>query len=206
MMLSHPNPNEFVDSCKPHPHSAFFIGLLKNQGAPAGQQFDIHWTVDEFKQETSMYAYWKPGIEIFVSHVRRKQIPAFVFPEGHRRPTRRASSAPKKHVWGLLMSLRLCRNMIAEMVGYGCCWFIGISRRTVFSGCLLFSTSKVNKLCLVWCNEVRIESFSALGNVHCFGIKTPRESSHHFFPMHGRNTYHVKGRIKAYFLWMEFIN
>nr|GLL38047.1 nuclear poly(A) polymerase 2-like isoform X1 [Ipomoea trifida] len=96
MLHSQPNPNAFVDSSKPHPHSAFFIGLMRSGGAPEGQQqqrFDIRGTVDEFKLETNMYSYWKPGMEIFVSHVRRKQIPAFVFPEGHKRPT---SSAPKK--------------------------------------------------------------------------------------------------------------
>nr|GMD48861.1 nuclear poly(A) polymerase 4-like isoform X3 [Ipomoea batatas] len=96
LLHSHPNPNAFVDSSKPHPHSAFFIGLMRSGGAPEGQQqqqFDIRGTVDEFKLETNMYTYWKSGMEIFVSHVRRKQIPAFVFPEGHKRPT---SSAPKK--------------------------------------------------------------------------------------------------------------
>nr|DAD24968.1 TPA_asm: hypothetical protein HUJ06_026432 [Nelumbo nucifera] len=32
-----------------------------------------------------MYVFWKPGMEIYVLHVRRKQIP-YVFPDGYRRP------------------------------------------------------------------------------------------------------------------------
>uniref|UniRef100_A0A0A9DIT4 Uncharacterized protein n=1 Tax=Arundo donax TaxID=35708 RepID=A0A0A9DIT4_ARUDO len=30
--------------------------------------------------------FWKPGMELAVSHVRRKQIPSYVFPEGYKRP------------------------------------------------------------------------------------------------------------------------
>lgn len=50
-----------------------------------GQQFDIRGTVDEFKQDVSMYSYWRPGMDIYVFHVRRKQIPGYVFPEGYKR-------------------------------------------------------------------------------------------------------------------------
>ena len=50
-----------------------------------GQQFDIRGTVDEFRHSVNMYMYWKPGMEIYVSHVRRRQIPSFVFPEGFKR-------------------------------------------------------------------------------------------------------------------------
>lgn len=63
------------------------MGLQRKQGEiiQEGQQFDIRSSVDEFKHYTSSYMFWKPGMEIFVSHVRRRQIPPFVFPEGHRR-------------------------------------------------------------------------------------------------------------------------
>ncbi|KAI7989740.1 Nuclear poly(A) polymerase 4 [Camellia lanceoleosa] len=50
-----------------------------------GQQFDIHGTVDKFKQDVNMYMFWKPGMDIYVSHVRRKQIPSYVFPDGYKR-------------------------------------------------------------------------------------------------------------------------
>ncbi|KAJ8555507.1 hypothetical protein K7X08_013003 [Anisodus acutangulus] len=101
MLQCHPYPNEFVDLSKPCPHCAFFMGLQRKQGVKVqeGQQFDIRGTVDEFKQDVSMYAYWRPGMDIYVSHVRRKQIPPYVFPDGYKRPrqSRNTShSAPEK--------------------------------------------------------------------------------------------------------------
>ncbi|CAN4095531.1 unnamed protein product [Withania somnifera] len=74
VLQCHPYPNEFVDMSKPC------------QQLQEGQQFDIRGTVDEFKQDVSMYSYWRPGMDIYVSHVRRKQIPAYVFPDGYKRP------------------------------------------------------------------------------------------------------------------------
>lgn len=87
MLLCHPYPNEYVDSSKPCPNSAFFMGLRKKEGGNGQerQQFDIRETVDEFRDEINMYMFWKPGMDIFVSHVRRKQLPTFVFPDGHKR-------------------------------------------------------------------------------------------------------------------------
>ncbi|KAA8521866.1 hypothetical protein F0562_012512 [Nyssa sinensis] len=88
MLQCHPYPNEYVDMSKPCPHCAFFMGLQRKQGVivQEGQQFDIRGTVDEFRQEVNMYMFWKPGMDIYVSHVRRKQIPAYVFPDGYKRP------------------------------------------------------------------------------------------------------------------------
>ncbi|VFQ97703.1 unnamed protein product [Cuscuta campestris] len=87
MLQCHPYPSEFVDTSKPCPHCSFFMGLQRRQGVQVleGQQFDIRGTVEEFKQDISMYSYWRPGMDIFVSHVRRKQIPGYVFPEGYKR-------------------------------------------------------------------------------------------------------------------------
>ncbi|XP_047174345.1 nuclear poly(A) polymerase 4 isoform X2 [Vigna umbellata] len=87
MLQCHPYPHEYIDTSKPCAHSAFFMGLQRKEGVRGqeGQQFDIRGTVDEFRQEINMYIYWKPGMEIFVSHVRRKQLPAFVFPDGYKR-------------------------------------------------------------------------------------------------------------------------
>ncbi|KAH1124890.1 hypothetical protein GLYMA_06G088500v4 [Glycine max] len=87
MLQCHPYPHEYVDTSKPCAHSAFFMGLQRKEGVRGqeGQQFDIRGTVDEFRQEINMYMYWKPGMDIFVSHVRRKQLPAFVFPDGYKR-------------------------------------------------------------------------------------------------------------------------
>lgn len=87
MLQCHPYPNEHVDTSKPCPHCAFFMGLQRKQGVKVeeGQQFDIRGTVDEFKQDVNMYMFWKPGMDIYVSHVRRKQIPSYVFPDGYKR-------------------------------------------------------------------------------------------------------------------------
>ncbi|KAE9609124.1 putative polynucleotide adenylyltransferase [Lupinus albus] len=87
ILQCHPYPHEYADTLKPCAHSSFFMGLQRKEGVRGqeGQQFDIRGTVDEFRHEINMYAYWKPGMEVYVSHVRRKQLPAFVFPDGYRR-------------------------------------------------------------------------------------------------------------------------
>lgn len=83
----HPYPHEYVDATKQCAHSAFFMGLQRKQGETIqeGQQFDIRGTVDEFRHSINMYLFWKPGMEIYVSHVRRRQIPSYVFPDGYKR-------------------------------------------------------------------------------------------------------------------------
>ncbi|GKV03477.1 hypothetical protein SLEP1_g15768 [Rubroshorea leprosula] len=87
MLHCHPYPNEYADTSKQFPHCAFFMGLQRKEGLSGqeGQQFDIRGTVEEFRQEIHAYTFWKPGMEIFVSHVWRKQLPAFVFPDGYKR-------------------------------------------------------------------------------------------------------------------------
>ncbi|XP_048436237.1 nuclear poly(A) polymerase 4-like [Pyrus x bretschneideri] len=84
MLQCHPYPKEYVDVSKPWPHCAFFMGLQRKEGVRGkeGQQFDIRGTVDEFRERINMYMFWKPGMDIYVSHVRRKQLPPFVFPDG----------------------------------------------------------------------------------------------------------------------------
>lgn len=88
MLMCHPQPNEYVDSARQFLHCAFFMGLQRAEGVGGQdcQQFDIRGTVDEFRQEVNMYMFWKPGMDVFVSHVRRRQLPPFVFPNGYRRP------------------------------------------------------------------------------------------------------------------------
>ncbi|XP_024996060.1 nuclear poly(A) polymerase 4-like isoform X1 [Cynara cardunculus var. scolymus] len=87
MLQCHPFPNEYVDTSKPCSHCAFFMGLQRQPGVKVqeGQQFDIRATVDEFKQGVNSYNHWRPGMDIFVSHVRRRQLPAYIFPEGYKR-------------------------------------------------------------------------------------------------------------------------
>ncbi|KAL8118684.1 nuclear poly(A) polymerase 4-like isoform X1 [Apium graveolens] len=90
----HPYPHEYADSLKQCSHSAFFMGLQRKEGEviQEGQQFDIRGTVDEFRHSVNMYVFWKPGMEISVSHVRRRQLPSYVFPEGYKR-----SRPPRQH-------------------------------------------------------------------------------------------------------------
>lgn len=86
----HPNPRDFSDKSK-HFHCCYFMGLQRKQGIPAteSEQFDIRLTVEEFKHSVGAYNRRKFGMEIFVSHVRRRNIPCFVFPGGVR-PARSA--------------------------------------------------------------------------------------------------------------------
>lgn len=83
----HPCPHDLFDPARQSVHCAFFMGLQRKQGevAQEGQQFDIRATVDEFRNSINMYSYWKPGMDICVSHVRRRLLPAFVLPEGYKR-------------------------------------------------------------------------------------------------------------------------
>ncbi|XP_061358379.1 nuclear poly(A) polymerase 4-like isoform X2 [Gastrolobium bilobum] len=83
----HPNPIEYMDTSRRCAHCAFFMGLQRKQGdiAQEGQQFDIRGAVEEFRHSVNRYIFWKPGMHIYVSHVRRRQIPCYVFPGGYKR-------------------------------------------------------------------------------------------------------------------------
>ncbi|KAI3940738.1 hypothetical protein MKW98_030057 [Papaver atlanticum] len=86
MLQCHPHPGDFSDKSK-QCHCCYFMGLQRNQGVPPvheGGEFDIRATVAEFKDSVGMYTLWKPGMEIYVSHIRRRNIPTFVFPGGVR--------------------------------------------------------------------------------------------------------------------------
>ncbi|KAL6285584.1 hypothetical protein ACE6H2_009974 [Prunus campanulata] len=94
MLQCHPYTREYVDTNKQCAHSAFFMGLQKKQGEKIqGQQFDIRGTVDEFRHSVNMYMFWKPGMEIYVSHVPRRLLPPYVFPDGCRPPRPSRSTA-----------------------------------------------------------------------------------------------------------------
>ncbi|GMP83508.1 hypothetical protein CsSME_00037397 [Camellia sinensis var. sinensis] len=82
MLQCHPHPGEFSDKSRPF-HYCYFMGLRRKAGTNAqeGEQFDIRLTVEEFKHSVLMYISWSPGMWIHVCHVRRKNIPPFVF--GH---------------------------------------------------------------------------------------------------------------------------
>ncbi|XWS37623.1 hypothetical protein CRYUN_Cryun19dG0060700 [Craigia yunnanensis] len=81
MLQCHPHPGDFQDKSRPF-HCSYFMGLQRKQGVPVneGEQFDIRLTVEEFKHSVNMYTLWKLGMEICVTHVKRRNIPSFVFP------------------------------------------------------------------------------------------------------------------------------
>uniref|UniRef100_A0ACD6AHR6 Uncharacterized protein n=1 Tax=Avena sativa TaxID=4498 RepID=A0ACD6AHR6_AVESA len=111
----HPYPSEYADPSRQCAHCAFFMGLSRKEGVKIqeGQQFDIRGTVDEFRHEINMYMFWKPGMELAVSHVRRKEIPAYVFPEGYRRPRpqRHVSHQQQKHASAGMDDTEPCRSV-----------------------------------------------------------------------------------------------
>ncbi|KAE9600246.1 putative polynucleotide adenylyltransferase [Lupinus albus] len=94
-LLCHPHPGEFSDKSRPL-HHCYFMGLQRNQGVPVneGEQFDIRRTVEEFKYYVNTYNVLKPGMDICVTHVKRRNVPGFVFPGGVR-PSRQS-----KVTWG----------------------------------------------------------------------------------------------------------
>ncbi|KAL5052440.1 hypothetical protein RYX36_033122 [Vicia faba] len=76
---------EFSDKSRPL-HCSYFVGLQHKQGVPPkeGELFDIRQTVEKFKRSVNNYCQWKHGMDIFVTHVKRRNIPVFVFPSGVR--------------------------------------------------------------------------------------------------------------------------
>jgi len=87
MLLAHPHPRDFSDGSRPL-HSFYFMGLWRKQTAQPheAEQFDIRGIVNEFKISVLAYVHRREGMDIEVSHVKRKDIPLFVFPGGVRPP------------------------------------------------------------------------------------------------------------------------
>uniref|UniRef100_A0A803NC16 Poly(A) polymerase RNA-binding domain-containing protein n=1 Tax=Chenopodium quinoa TaxID=63459 RepID=A0A803NC16_CHEQI len=65
--------------------------------------FDIRATVDEFRNSINMYSYWKPGMDIYVSHVRKncfqllffhKDISVFDYQDVSGEPGKQRSLSP----------------------------------------------------------------------------------------------------------------
>lgn len=126
MLQCHPHPREFSDQSKPF-HCCYFMGLQRQQGGQANEseQFDIRSTVDEFKLAVGMYTLWKPGMEIHVSHVKRRSIPSFVFPGGVRPPRPAKMAGESKRVaepcegTSVRTEDQKRRKMVADNVGNG---------------------------------------------------------------------------------------
>ncbi|CAM8924527.1 unnamed protein product [Rhodiola kirilowii] len=98
MLQCHPHPADFCDKAKPF-HCSYFMGLQRKQEVPlnGAESFDLRSTVEEFKQAVVSYTQWKSGMEIQVTHIRKRDLPTFVFPGGIRpRPARRAEARVPK--------------------------------------------------------------------------------------------------------------
>jgi poly(A) polymerase len=82
-----PHPRNFTDKSK-RLHSYYFMGLRRKLGVCAwkGEQFDIRYTIEEFKNRVGMYytSRKQPGMEINVYRIEVNNIPLFVFPNGVR--------------------------------------------------------------------------------------------------------------------------
>lgn len=115
MLWCHPYPDEYVDTSRTYPHTAFFMGLQRKQGVKVegAQEFDLCGIVDDFKNHVLGYNFRNPGMEIFVSHVRRKRLPSYVFPDGYKRPrpprhtTQQSARNPKADAEG-------CKTLFVE--------------------------------------------------------------------------------------------
>ncbi|XP_042007957.1 nuclear poly(A) polymerase 1-like [Salvia splendens] len=95
VLQCHPHPGEISDKSKPLHHS-YFMGLRRKQGAnpQEAQPFDLRMTVEDFKHDVYAYSFWKPAMLIHVCHVKRKDLPIFVFPGGVRpSPPRKRSES-----------------------------------------------------------------------------------------------------------------
>ena len=102
MLRCHPHPSELSVESKTF-CCCYFMGLSKQQGPDSKDKdsgaFDIRFTVEQFKQEVGSYYAWRAGMLIQVSHVRYKDLPAFVFLGGSR-PLHRVKAASKRKAAG----------------------------------------------------------------------------------------------------------
>ncbi|CAO2813373.1 unnamed protein product [Amaranthus hypochondriacus] len=117
----HPYPHNLIDPSKQCAHCVFFMGLRRKQ-ADAAQKFDMHATVNEFRNSINMYSYRKQGMDICVSHLLRNSLPAFVFPNRSRLSTLsrdvqvRSSSSPQVNCGRSLKRKRLPEDVDGQLV------------------------------------------------------------------------------------------
>ncbi|VAI45847.1 unnamed protein product [Triticum turgidum subsp. durum] len=84
MLQCHPYPCDYSNPTVQCAHCSFYMGLSRKEGMKIhGQNFDIRGTVDEFMHEIGMYTLWKSGMDLAVTHIRKKQIPHYV---GYKKP------------------------------------------------------------------------------------------------------------------------
>ncbi|CAI5931391.1 unnamed protein product [Closterium sp. NIES-64] len=117
LLQCHPHVCEIHDPARSYPHCLFYMGLQRRapptptpttpgtpgaeDGGNAGggaREFDIRYTVDDFKSTVESFQMWREGMGIDVLYLKRKQLPLFVFPGGvkPRRASRGGKGSGKK--------------------------------------------------------------------------------------------------------------
>ncbi|CAI7919937.1 unnamed protein product [Closterium sp. NIES-54] len=120
LLQCHPHVCEIHDPARSYPHCLFYMGLQRrapptptpttpgtpgNAGTEEGgsggggaREFDIRYTVDDFKSTVESFQMWREGMGIDVLYLKRKQLPLFVFPGGvkPRRASRGGKGSGKK--------------------------------------------------------------------------------------------------------------
>jgi hypothetical protein len=93
ILQCHPNACEYSDPALEGLHTAFFLGLQPNprMGPDGPKSADLRPAVNAFKPQVYEWQGRKEGMEMAISRAKRRQLPAWVFPNGVR-PER----APKK--------------------------------------------------------------------------------------------------------------
>jgi poly(A) polymerase len=97
-LLCHPHPHAYdAEPCASQRTSSLFVGLStrtppqQHPSQPRQQtQFDLRTTADEFTHDVYSYEFWRPGMELKVTHVRRKDLPTYV--NGHELKSKRKRS------------------------------------------------------------------------------------------------------------------
>jgi len=87
LLQCHPHPEDLEDPQKADLHCVFYMGLARNpaveQMEGGGQQeFDIRGTVEHFKDTVRGYQGWREGMDISVTHMKRKQLSGLCLPRG----------------------------------------------------------------------------------------------------------------------------
>ncbi|GJP35286.1 hypothetical protein CLOM_g19793 [Closterium sp. NIES-68] len=115
LLQCHPHVCDIHDPTRTYPHCLFYMGLQRRAppapaatagngteeggaGGAGAREFDIRYTVDDFKSTVESFQMWREGMGIDVVYLKRKQLPAFAFPGGvkPRRVSRVGKGSGKK--------------------------------------------------------------------------------------------------------------
>jgi len=95
-----PAPASSDDASMPHCETRFlgleFKPAQQDELAAGPRRLDIGFQVNEFIHEVQSWESYLPSMDIHVSHVRRPQLPNWVFPGGHRPSAPRRKAEKRK--------------------------------------------------------------------------------------------------------------